>query len=183
MTTSLLTTVNMFSAKIDKFKMTNIDDDMLVNYAVNEKWNTENIKLHELDKFKSFYSIYEDKINQVYHTSYGKNYKLKISGAWCAVGNTKNVIIPHNHKESFLSAVYYPQADNEELWFINPMPQLSVLISERHVEEHDEYNSDYWNVKVNTGDLLIFNSMIHHYITPTKHQRISFAIDSIIVPN
>ena len=83
----------MFSAKIDKFKMTNIDDDMLVNYAVNEKWNAENIKLHELDKFKSFYSIYEDKINQVYHTSYGKNYKLKISGAWCAVGNTKNVII------------------------------------------------------------------------------------------
>ena len=185
-------TVNMFSVKVDKFKLTNIDNDMLVNYAISENKNEEkfeeswvsyDLKLHELNKFKSFYSIYEDKLNQVYHTSYNKNYKVKISQAWCSDNNHKNITIPHNHKEAFLSAVYYPQANNEELWFINPMPQMLGSIQKHHVENHDEYNSDYWSVIVNTGDLIVFNSMLHHYIEPAKHQRISFAIDSKIVPN
>ena len=190
-------TVNMFSIKVDRFKLTNIDNDMLVNYALDMKnepqtiwgpivdnsWQSKDIRLHESDKFKSFYSIYEDKLNQVYHTSYNKNYKVKISLAWCSVRNHEEITKPHYHKESFLSAVYYPQANNEELQFLNPNPQLFGLTRKEYVEKHDEYNSEYWHVRVDTGDLLVFNSMLYHYIKPTNKQRISFAIDSIIVPN
>ena len=190
-------TVNMFSIKVDRFKLTNIDNDMLVNYALDMKnepqtiwgpivdnsWQSKDIRLHESDKFKSFYSIYEDKLNQVYHTSYNKNYKVKISLAWCSVRNHEEITKPHYHKESFLSAVYYPQAHNEELQFLNPNPQLFGLTRIEYVEKHDEYNSEYWHVRVDTGDLLVFNSMLYHYIKPTNKQRISFAIDSIIVPN
>ena len=190
-------TVNMFSIKVDRFKLTNIDNDMLVNYALDMKnklqtisgpvidssWQSEDIRLHESEKFKSFYSIYENKLNQVYHTSYNKNYKVKISLAWCSVRNHEEITKPHYHKESFLSAVYYPQAHNEELQFLNPNPQLFGLTRIEYVEKHDEYNSEYWHVRVDTGDLLVFNSMLYHYIKPTNKQRISFAIDSIIVPN
>jgi len=190
-------TVNMFSIKVDRFKLTNIDNDMLVNYALDMKnepqtisgpivdnsWQSEDIRLHESDKFKSFYSIYEDKLNQVYHTSYNKNYKVKISLAWCTVRNHEEIMKPHYHKESFLSAVYYPQANNEELQFLNPNPQLFGLSLKEYVEKYDEYNSEYWHVRVDTGDLLVFNSMLYHYIKPTNKQRISFAIDSKIVPN
>ena len=187
----------MFSIKVDRFKLTNIDNDMLVNYALDMKnepqtiwgpivdnsWQSEDIRLHESEKFKSFYSIYENKLNQVYHTSYNKNYKVKISLAWCSVRNHEEITKPHYHKESFLSAVYYPQANNEELQFLNPNPQLFGLSLKEYVEKYDEYNSEYWHVRVDTGDLLVFNSMLYHYIKPTNKQRISFAIDSIIVPN
>ena len=64
-------TVNMFSIKVDRFKLTNIDNDMLVNYALDMKnepqaisgpvidnsWQSEDIRLHESDKFKSFYFV------------------------------------------------------------------------------------------------------------------------------
>ena len=185
-------TVNMFSVKVDKFRLTNIDNDMLVNHAFDikndshvfeESWQSNDIKIHELNKFKSFYSIVEDKINQVYRVSYSKNYKVKISFAWCSVNNPKDITIPHNHKNSFLSAVYYPQANDEELWFLNPIPQMLCSIKMEHVEEYDEYNSDYWTEIVNTGDLLIFNSMLQHFIKPSEKQRISFAVDTVIENN
>ncbi len=73
-------TVNMFSVKIDKFKLTNIDNDMLVNHALDtknedfeESWTSADLRLHELNKFKTINSIVEDKIKQVYNTSYIKN--------------------------------------------------------------------------------------------------------------
>ena len=190
-------TVNMFSIKVDRFKLTNIDNDMLVNYALDMKnepqaisgpvidnsWQSEDIRLHESDKFKSFYSIIEDKINQVYHASYSKNYKVKISFGWCSVNNPFDITMPHNHKESFLSAVYYPHANNEELWFLTPIPQMLWSIQKEHVEKYDEYNSDYWSEIVNTGDLLIFNSMLYHFIKPSEQQRISFAVDTVIENN
>ena len=189
-------TINMFSVKVDKFRLTNIDNDMLVNYAIDikndtnfmlrnafeESWQSDR-KIHELNKLKSFFSIVEDKINQVYHASYSKNYKVKISSGWCSVNNPYDLTIPHNHKESFLSAVYYPQANDEELWFLNPIPQMLCSIKMEHVEEYDEYNSDYWTEIVNTGDLLIFNSMLQHFIKPSEKQRISFAVDSVIENN
>ena len=186
-------TINMFSVKVDRFRLTNIDNDMLVNYALDikndtnfmlrnafeESWQSDK-KIHELNKFKSFYSIVEDKINQVYRASYSKNYKVKISFGWCSVNTPFDITIPHIHKESFLSAVYYPHANNEELWFLTPIPQMLWAIHLSHVEEYDEYNSDYWTEIVNTGDLLIFNSMLQHFIKPSEKQRISFAIDSTI---
>ena len=82
-----------------------------------------------------------------------------------------------------MSAVYYPQANDEELWFLNPIPQMLCSIKMEHVEEYDEYNSDYWTKIVNTGDLLIFNSMLLHFIKPSEKQRISFAVDSTIENN
>ena len=56
-------------------------------------------------------------------------------------------------------------------------------IQPQHVANLDEYNRDYVSIKVNTGELLIFNSMLHHYIKPTEKQRISFATDSTIENN
>ena len=203
-------TTNMYSVNLSLFKLTNIDNDMLVNHAFDikndselavkkpifsraeeeaqkltgfsESWQSTNVKLHELNKFKSFYSIVEDKINQVYRATYSnsKKHKVKISEAWCSVNNPVGITIPHNHKESFLSAVYYPHADNEELWFLNPIPQMLWSINLEHVEEYNEYNSDYWTKIVNTGDLLIFNSMLQHFIRPSEKQRMSFAVNSVI---
>jgi len=37
-------------------------------------------------------------------------------------------------------------------------------------EKYDEYNSVYWSEIVNTGDLLIFNSMLWHFIKPSDTQ-------------
>ena len=191
-------TANLFSVKIDRFELADIDNDMLVNHALDTRnartfnWKGgykeslpeyNNNLLNSCNKFKSLYSIIEDKLNQVYHVSYNFHHKLKISQSWCSVNNEPAITIPHNHKRSVLSAVYYPQSNDEELWFITPMPQMVGSVQPQHVENLDEYNRDYVSIIVNTGDLLIFNSMLYHYIKPTEKQRISFAVDSIIENN
>jgi uncharacterized protein (TIGR02466 family) len=156
------------------------EEEALKLTGFSESWQSTDLKLHKLNKFKSFYSIVEDKINQVYRATYSKKHKVKISEAWCSVNNPAGITTPHNHKESFLSAVYYPHANNEELWFLNPIPQMLGLFNLEHVEEYNEYNSDYWTKIVNTGDLLIFNSMLQHFIRPSEKQRMSFAVNSVI---
>ena len=176
-------TANMFSVKVDRFRLTNIDNDMLVNHALDTRNEDNQNLLNSCNKFKSLYSIIEAKLNQVYHVSYNFHYKLKISLSWCSVNNEPAIMIPHNHKRSVLSAVYYPQANDEVLWFITPMPQVVGSVQPQHLANLDEYNSDYASIIVNTGDLLIFNSMLQHYIKPTEKQRISFAVDSTIENN
>jgi len=174
---------NMFSVGIDKFVLEDIDNDKLSTYALECRVKPKPRYFHKTDdgkQFKYFFDAVESKVNEVYHKSYSKKFKLKIKRCWFSIGNEGAIMVPHNHKNSFFSAVYYPCATDEALNFIHPSPQILGCIEEEHVDKYDEYNSDTFKAPVDTGDLVVFNSMVYHFIDPTERQRVSYAFDTEI---
>ena len=73
--------------------------------------------------------------------------------------NDEFISIPHVHAESFISAVYYPLSTDGKLVFLNPMLALLSKQSSGMIENYNEFNSEYFQVDVRTGYLVIFNSI------------------------
>lgn len=175
----------LFSTHIGIFNIKNIDNLKLVDYAkkntkINQVKEVKDIVVNPL--FKDLNSIVWLKMKEYANEFCKKTCDIELVRAWTNIGNDKYIVEPHHHKASFISAVYYPSASasNSEIVFINPMTHLMVHQSVDMIDKWNEYNSEYYTHSIKTGDLVIFNSQIHHYVTNGNDDRISIAYDGII---
>ena len=90
-----------------------------------------------------------------------------------------DICIPHVHRDSFLSAVYYPKAsENSRLHFQSPFTDaLLAQIPISASEKYDEFNSAYHQVHAETGMLVIFPANLLHFVPPTPGERYSIVYD------
>lgn len=90
-----------------------------------------------------------------------------------------DICIPHVHRDSFLSAVYYPKAsEDSRLHFQSPftdalLSQIPILAS----ETYDEFNSAYHQIHAETNMLVIFPANLLHFVPPTRGERYSIVYD------
>ena len=169
---------NIFSTGIETFKLDGIDNESIINYSEKNSIRNgvkENIDILTNDIFTELNNVVKIKMNEYYSKIYNDKYNMIISQAWSNVNNDDLITIPHNHKESFISAVYYPLATDGYISFLNPMQSLISHQSNNMIDEFNEYNSDYYKFNARTGHLIVFNSMLQHYIGDTKEKRISIA--------
>lgn len=86
----------------------------------------------------------------------------------------------HDHPNSFISGVFYPQAD----------PSVDKIYFFKRGYEHLKINTDNWNqwnskswwFQVGTGDLILFPSHLEHKVEPATGEktRISIAFNTYV---
>ena len=97
---------------------------------------------------------------------------------WINNGLNNSITLPHTHRDSFLSAVYYPKAEDGLIHFLSPF--TDTLLSHVPIgmtKQFNEYNSGFYSCEAKTGYLYIFPSMLTHYVPPTPGERISIVYD------
>jgi len=106
------------------------------------------------------------------------NVTTYIKRIWGNKNVNKDISLPHAHRDSFLSAVYYPVSEDGIIHFYSPfsdafLAQVPIGLS----TEYNQYNSSYYEFPVQTGQLVIFPSMLCHYVPATEKKRMSIAYD------
>jgi uncharacterized protein (TIGR02466 family) len=176
--------IPIFSTGISKYKLESINNAELRDYVVkNSNVNKAKDIKDILDNslFTELNKVIEQKMNDHYHEIYNDRYKVELSEAWSNYGNDDIITMPHIHPTTFLSAVYYPQAEDGEIVFVNPM---TGLLSKQHIDmidQHSPYTSECYSVATRRCDLIIFSSMLMHLVRcPKQSNRVSIAYNGVI---
>lgn len=174
---------HIFSAGISLYMLNEIDNKSIIKYA--EKKENHKIKIGKKNIlknkiFEKLNNIVKIKMQNYFENIYTNKYNIKLDSAWTNVDNDEFISIPHVHTEGFLSAVYYPLSTDGKLVFLNPMLALLSKQSNDMIENYNEFNSEYFQIDIKTGYLIVFNSMLQHHIMYSKQKRISVAYNGII---
>ncbi len=99
------------------------------------------------------------------------------TASWITIQEDGDSHQRHNHKHSVISVCFYPQVDSGKL-------QLSAVNEKNSFQEHyhfgyeytkkNVFNSNRWDIEVNSGDIVIFPGYVRHGTTRnnSKNKRI-----------
>ena len=106
---------------------------------------------------------------------------IKITQSWLNYTNTKGFHHEHDHPNSIISGVFYFSADKEkDIIAFNRLPSNKQI--QIFYKEANDYNTIQTDIKVETGDLVLFPSYIPHFVPPVESskKRISLAFNSFV---
>jgi len=174
--------IPIFATGISVYNLENINNSEIVDYVKNSSNNPRDIyDIISNPIFKDINNTVEQKINEHYNEVYNKTYSVKLIQGWGNFGDDGIITMPHAHTTSFLSAVYYPYAEDGFLTFINPMASLLAGQSVEMIDNHNIYSSEIYSQPSVTGSLVIFNSMLMHLVRCKKDtKRVSLAYNATI---
>ena len=110
--------------------------------------------------------------------NFGYDSKFKTATSWANCIKPNNISEFHNHKNFWLSAVYYPHGAQED--------NFSIIFKKHdhdyfdiRIKRNNSYNNNMCTVNVEQGDLVIFPSYTLHKIgyNSTKNDRYSLAFN------
>lgn len=111
------------------------------------------------------------------------NVSLRITQSWCNYTEPGQFHHKHSHANSFVSGVFYPQANREtdKIYFY----RSSFNMLRFPPENWNTYNSESWWFDVGTGDLILFPSSLEHMVETVQGDktRISLSFNSFPVGN
>lgn len=115
-------------------------------------------------------------LSEVYRPS--SEVTLKVTQSWFNYTENGEFHHRHSHPNSFISAVFYPQADREHdkiNFFKSGYQQIRLATNDWNV-----WNSNSWWLPTGSGDLLIFPSSLEHMVpkTSSDQTRISLALNA-----
>ena len=135
-----------------------------------------------LSKIRTFI---QDSIKDYFETIYKPNndVSLQITQSWLNYTEPGQHHHKHAHPNSFISGVFYPQANKEtdKIFFFREQYQaLSIKPREWNI-----WNSESWWLEVGTGDLMIFPSRLSHMVETVNgtDTRISLSFNTFPVGN
>jgi len=147
------------------------------NLASTSKFVLESSELSELQKFIQHHLDFY--VDNVLHPK--NEFKLHITQSWINWTDKGQGHHKHYHRNSFLSGVFYINADekNDKLYFANETNSQFVDV-EINSKNFNIFNSRKWWVPASTGKLYIFPSGTRHFVEPvtTDETRISLAFNT-----
>lgn len=178
----------LFSIGLQTLELKGIDNNVLCEYV---KTNIRKQNRHvdysdvELSKLNSMVLQETQKILDGTISNHDvKNLKTQIKRVWVNQDLNSDISTTHTHRDSFLSAVYYPKSTDGKIHFYVPSSDVYLSHVPIHkAKEYHEYNSTFWEFDVKTGYLLIFNSMLPHAALSSNEERISIVYDIIVNEN
>jgi|SRR6056300_474561 len=132
------------------------------------------------DSFKQIQNVVNiiaDKINLADNV-YLKNFWFNINNKF-----ESNAIHHHLHfmSKNIISGVFYVDypKDSGEIVFCNSNDVRGALYDMSTIKKYNEYNSQNWKVKPETGKFLLFPTYLKHYVEPSRinKDRISIAFN------
>jgi len=103
-------------------------------------------------------------VNDVLNVLSTKHKDVEITGCWANICPSGSGHDSHMHSNNFLSAVYYvtvPPGGNR-ITFHDPRHQIHILAPP--VEQFNVHNSDYANLEVEEGMLVLFPAWLVHSV-------------------
>lgn len=169
--------IPIFATGISVYNLENINNLEIVDYVKNQSNKPRDIyDIISNPIFKKVNNIIEDKMNEHYHSIYNKKNNIELVQGWGNYGDNGIITMPHAHTTSFLSAVYYPFAEDGFLTFISPMAGLLAGQNKEMIDNHNIYCSEIYSQPSITGSLVIFSSMLMHHVRCDKNtKRVSLA--------
>jgi uncharacterized protein (TIGR02466 family) len=108
---------------------------------------------------------------------------LRITQSWCNYTEPGQNHHKHSHPNSFVSGVFYPQANREmdKIYFYRAGYQQIKLPP----KNWNAWNSESWWFPVGTGDLILFPSSLEHMVETVQSDlvRISLSFNTFPVGN
>ena len=109
------------------------------------------------------------------------NVNLRITQSWCNYTEPGQWHHKHAHPNSFVSGVFYPQANKEtdKIYFYRDGFQMIKLPP----QDWNVWNSESWWFEVATGDLILFPSSLTHMVETVQgtDTRISLSFNTFPV--
>jgi len=106
------------------------------------------------------------------------NVNLRITQSWCNYTEPGQFHHKHAHPNSFVSGVFYPQANREtdKIYFYRSGFQQIKLPP----ENWNVWNSESWWFEAGTGDLILFPSSLEHMVETVQgdQTRISLSFNT-----
>jgi hypothetical protein len=174
----------IFSIGISKFKLNGLDNETLCE-QVKLCQNGEDEKFRRdmgLDNYslKQLNSIVIEQSQKILDGIANSDLKIKttLKRVWGNHNLNSDICIPHAHRDSFLSAVYYPKSIDGRIHFY--CPWADGILSHIPIEtakEFNEYNSSYYELQVETGWLILFPAHLCHFVPVSKEERFSIVYD------
>jgi len=127
----------------------------------------------------------ESSVSDYFVTIHNPKHKvnLRITQSWCNYTEPGQWHHKHAHPNSFVSGVFYPQANREtdKIYFYKDGFQQIKLPP----ENWNVWNSDSWWFDVGTGDLVLFPSGLEHMVETVQgdQTRISLSFNTFPVGN
>jgi len=134
----------------------------------------------ELTKLRDFI---ETSVSDYFKTVHNPkhNVNLRITQSWCNYTEPGQYHHKHEHPNSFVSGVFYPQANKEtdKIYFYRDGYQMVKLPP----AEWNVWNSESWWFEVGTGDLILFPSSLAHMVETVQghNTRISLSFNTFPV--
>ena len=139
------------------------------------------------DIFKNIKKYCEDALNSFYKEVYlpelNSNIKIYITQSWLNYTYKNEFHHMHSHPNSFISGVLYIDADKnfDMITFTKP----EHIYYDFDISSANDFNTNEVFFRVNTGDIVLFPSNLHHRVpnTTNPNKRISLAFNSFIKGN
>ncbi len=130
----------------------------------------------DINKFcnEALQTYFKNVINPITNTS------IKITQSWLNYTKLNGFHHEHDHPNSIISGVFYFSADKSKdiiSFRKSDYKQIQILY-----KEANDYNTMQTDIKVESGDLVLFPSNISHYVPQTENSktRISLAFNSFV---
>lgn len=126
-------------------------------------WQTEH-DLHTLPEMRELTGHFMNAVDEVLDIISTKDRNVKITGCWANIGPPGSGHDSHMHPNNFLSAAYYVSTPpgGERITFWDPRHQNRILAPP--VTEANILNTDYANLQVEEGMLVLFPAWLVHSV-------------------
>jgi len=144
------------------------------NTTSNDRNMLEHEELKDLREF--LVSKVDEYFKQVHNPKH--DVELKITQSWCNYTSPGQFHHKHAHPNSFISGVFYPQADVEKdriFFYKDGYQQIKMP-----PEDWNLWNSESWWFEAGTGKLVLFPSSLTHMVpnTESEQTRISLSFNT-----
>ena len=127
----------------------------------------------------------ESSVSEYFKTIYNPKHQvsLRVTQSWTNYTEPGQWHHKHAHPNSFVSGVFYPQANKEtdKIYFYRGGFDMVKLPP----ENYNSWNSESWWFDVGTGDLILFPSSLEHMVETVQgdQTRISLSFNTFPVGN
>ena len=95
--------------------------------------------------------------------------QIYLTQSWSTINNTNASHQMHAHSNTFISLVYYAQCKSGALCFDLSTTSIKECFNFRYtINRFNIYNSEKWNLPVETGDIVLFPGHIRHGSLPNR---------------
>ncbi|MDX1484635.1 MAG: 2OG-Fe(II) oxygenase family protein [Alphaproteobacteria bacterium] len=126
-------------------------------------WQTEH-DLHTLPEMQELTGWFMAAVHEVLGVLSTKPRDVQITGCWANISPPGGTHDSHMHPNNFLSAAYYVNVPKggHRITFWDPRHQIHILAPP--VEHFNVHNSDYTNLEVEEGMLVLFPAWLVHSV-------------------
>jgi len=165
-----------FTEKEINFILENENKVQINNYNTKVSTNKNILDSEELKDIKNEISNSLDNYKNIVLNTDNK-LELYITQSWISYMKDNYFHNQHNHLNSFVSGVLYIQAQ-DNIMFLTDKNNFFEL----KVKQFNNFNSQSFNMNVQTGDIILFPSHLTHLVPHkiNKNKRISLAFNTFI---